>query len=577
MKLYLFDKFYLIALIVQVTGNPRVPELVFPQRADPELLARSQKFDEESTKIPSATLSPLEKTYRRALEERRNKKLIESSAERSKRPPSRIYFAPIDGAEVLTADYMSSNAPANGVINVAVDERVKEVPKKKKQTLPVTKQGVPRKVLNCGNRTGDQENYGEGELHGISGDCGNDDSNDNTNIGYNRKQSEDALQPLTQLPTEKRFPAKQWQVPPSISATTKAPAPLQYDRRHPPSYLNNYNTRQAVFEEAVGVYQQRNNPRYSSRSIIDSENLNRSPVPIGINHPQQDERSPNFPPRNSYPQQRPEYYSRLQPPTPNLPLSVDTVLSPFQALTAAVAPGAGFFLPKISQPPQQYQPPEINIPPPPEPKGLNQGKNKFRATFAKHNDVIQPIPLPASTIDENDMDLLQPAGPKQVVLSKIPVPISNSPPIQPIRTTFGQQGGPPMLETSVAQNRPQLNPNEKLVLCCRKQQLSPSCQSLCNFDTFTDKTLVSTFLTNQCPEPQRTLAFQCATTRVDHSECCQRNGIHNYAGGQCMPFCATQIPTPPNVFSYLPCLQVFETIKNCYKEYQYTHPNIFGD
>lgn len=116
-------------------------------------------------------------------------------------------------------------------------------------------------------------------------------------------------------------------------------------------------------------------------------------------------------------------------------------------------------------------------------------KHKFRATFAKHNDIIQPIPLPTSTIDENDMDLLQPASPKQVVLPGGPVPIPSSAPIQPVQTTFGQQGGPPMLEHSVNENRPQLDPNEKLALCCRKQQLSSSCQNLCNFDTFTDKTV----------------------------------------------------------------------------------------
>uniref|UniRef100_A0A914QGA3 Domain of unknown function DB domain-containing protein n=1 Tax=Panagrolaimus davidi TaxID=227884 RepID=A0A914QGA3_9BILA len=133
------------------------------------------------------------------------------------------------------------------------------------------------------------------------------------------------------------------------------------------------------------------------------------------------------------------------------------------------------------------------------------------------------------------------------------------------------------VESGAKTRKTNLEPNAKLQLCCQKQSLSSSCQNLCNFDTFTDKTLVSTFLTNACPEPQRGLAFQCATTNVDHTECCRRNNLHNYSGGQCMPFCATHIPTPPNVFSYLQCLQVFDTIKNCYREYQYTHPNIFGD
>lgn len=92
------------------------------------------------------------------------------------------------------------------------------------------------------------------------------------------------------------------------------------------------------------------------------------------------------------------------------------------------------------------------------------------------------------------MDLLQPANPKQVTQPGEPIPIPNSSPIQPVQTTFGQQGGPPMVEHTVIDNLPQRDPNEKLALCCRKQQLSSSCQNLCNFDTFTDKTVMFNLL-----------------------------------------------------------------------------------
>ena len=190
-----------------------------------------------------------------------------------------------------------------------------------------------------------------------------------------------ALQPLTQPPTEKRFPAQSWQLPPSLSEKTKPRSLIQNDRRTPQSYLNNYNTRQAVFEEAVGTYQQRQNPRFPSRPLLDSDNFNPAPVPIGTDFPQQDQRNPNFPPRNNYYRPRPEYYSRLQPPTPNLPLAVDAVLTPFQALTAAVAPGAGFLLPQAPRPPPQYQPPDINLPLPPEPKGTNQSVSGIKIEY----------------------------------------------------------------------------------------------------------------------------------------------------------------------------------------------------
>jgi hypothetical protein len=34
-----------------------------------------------------------------------------------------------------------------------------------------------------------------------------------------------------------------------------------------------------------------------------------------------------------------------------------------------------------------------------------------------------------------------------------------------------------------------LDPNYKLDLCCRKQQLGAVCQQMCNFDTFTDRSV----------------------------------------------------------------------------------------
>ncbi|KAI6171657.1 DB domain-containing protein [Aphelenchoides besseyi] len=104
-----------------------------------------------------------------------------------------------------------------------------------------------------------------------------------------------------------------------------------------------------------------------------------------------------------------------------------------------------------------------------------------------------------------------------------------------------------------------VDPNYKLDLCCRKQQL------------------VNAVLSNQCPGPQLGQAFDCASSKADHTDCCTRNNLHLYAGGQCMPFCRTHQPTPPNLISYLACLQVFDTIKNCYREYSYSHPNIYGD
>uniref|UniRef100_A0A0R3RH27 DB domain-containing protein n=1 Tax=Elaeophora elaphi TaxID=1147741 RepID=A0A0R3RH27_9BILA len=122
-----------------------------------------------------------------------------------------------------------------------------------------------------------------------------------------------------------------------------------------------------------------------------------------------------------------------------------------------------------------------------------------------------------------------------------------------------------------------LSPNQKLALCCRKQNLSPSCQVLCNYDTFTDRSLVTAVISNQCPGYELETAFNCATSRADHSACCIRNGIGAHKNGHCMVFCTTHLGTPSNTLQYIDCLQVFDRIKNCYREYHMMNPNIYGD
>lgn len=60
-----------------------------------------------------------------------------------------------------------------------------------------------------------------------------------------------------------------------------------------------------------------------------------------------------------------------------------------------------------------------------------------------------------------------------------PLPVPN-PPLFPV----------PIQALVVApQYVPQFSPNAKLDLCCRKQGVSPMCQQMCNFDTFTDRTV----------------------------------------------------------------------------------------
>ncbi|KAI6243104.1 DB domain-containing protein [Aphelenchoides fujianensis] len=212
---------------------------------------------------------------------------------------------------------------------------------------------------------------------------------------------------------------------------------------------------------------------------------------------------------------------------------------------------------------------------------VNGDQKKFRATFAAHRGDKQAIPLPGGPFaDESDMDLLvegtrRPGGLPAGGVQSAPNQRALPPPTAPLQRPVPIQT--PVVATSAVAQYVPVDPNYKLDLCCRKQQISSVCQNMCNFDTFTDRSLVTAVLGGQCPGPQLGQAFDCASSKADHTDCCTRNNLHLYAGGQCMPFCRTHVPTPPNLISYIACLQVFDTIKNCYREYSYTHPNIYGD
>uniref|UniRef100_A0A8R1HT39 DB domain-containing protein n=1 Tax=Caenorhabditis japonica TaxID=281687 RepID=A0A8R1HT39_CAEJA len=172
---------------------------------------------------------------------------------------------------------------------------------------------------------------------------------------------------------------------------------------------------------------------------------------------------------------------------------------------------------------------------------------------------------------------------KEMVIPKMfnftnPSTVSPQFPPQPVSVLAPQPSQQKILASSSSPSYvPLMNPNQKLDLCCRKQRVGPLCQNLCNFDSFNDKTLVTAFLTQQCPGPQLGQAYDCASSKADHSQCCERAGLASFQGGKCMPFCRTHVATPSNVLDYFVCLQVFESIKGCYRDYSFTHPNIYGD
>uniref|UniRef100_A0A915EII5 Domain of unknown function DB domain-containing protein n=1 Tax=Ditylenchus dipsaci TaxID=166011 RepID=A0A915EII5_9BILA len=166
--------------------------------------------------------------------------------------------------------------------------------------------------------------------------------------------------------------------------------------------------------------------------------------------------------------------------------------------------------------------------------GVQLAKKGLRVKFAsRHSDYQnKPIALPAST-DDSDFDLLSAQRTRPAINTFIPLPIAGN------GNTFIAETIPLPIKPAEVNSAPyvaRLNPNEKLDLCCKKQSVSNLCQGLCNFDTFTDRSLVSALLSNQCPGSQLGQAFDCATSKVDHSECCRRYNVHLHNGVNACPF-----------------------------------------
>uniref|UniRef100_A0A0N5C3D0 DB domain-containing protein n=1 Tax=Strongyloides papillosus TaxID=174720 RepID=A0A0N5C3D0_STREA len=117
--------------------------------------------------------------------------------------------------------------------------------------------------------------------------------------------------------------------------------------------------------------------------------------------------------------------------------------------------------------------------------------------------------------------------------------------------------------------------NQKLKACCARQKnADKDCKrKFCDFNILT-KDNVMTFL-NTCNPKGSTVQdmWDCASSRVDHTECCRQNNVVE----ECLPYCKSGKSTPTEYFKHLFCMQAFNGIKNCFRSYLDNHPNIFGD
>ncbi|VDM36513.1 unnamed protein product [Toxocara canis] len=67
--------------------------------------------------------------------------------------------------------------------------------------------------------------------------------------------------------------------------------------------------------------------------------------------------------------------------------------------------------------------------------------------------------------------------------------------------------------------------------------------------------------------------WDCASSRIDHTECCKNNNVQP----ECVIFCNTTTTVPEDYYSHLHCLQSFAGIRDCFRWYLEKNANIFGD
>ncbi|CAI5442576.1 unnamed protein product [Caenorhabditis angaria] len=117
--------------------------------------------------------------------------------------------------------------------------------------------------------------------------------------------------------------------------------------------------------------------------------------------------------------------------------------------------------------------------------------------------------------------------------------------------------------------------NQKLKACCaRQKQADKSCKKrFCDFEAIHQGNMLHYL--NTCGPKNNTVAlmWDCASSRVDHTECCKRNNVLP----TCLPYCKAQGKVPNEQVTHAFCMQNFNNIRQCFRSHLDQHPNIFGD
>uniref|UniRef100_A0A914WUI7 Domain of unknown function DB domain-containing protein n=1 Tax=Plectus sambesii TaxID=2011161 RepID=A0A914WUI7_9BILA len=109
--------------------------------------------------------------------------------------------------------------------------------------------------------------------------------------------------------------------------------------------------------------------------------------------------------------------------------------------------------------------------------------------------------------------------------------------------------------------------------CCAKVPAIPeSCYGYCSFDKLNSQTIVDLALyTSPCRMDVSGIwqMMLCMSSSHDHTDCCREKRVdQTNAGDICLHFCNGRLePEPMTNMGYFPCLEVWEPITRCFKEY----------
>ncbi|CAI4230966.1 unnamed protein product [Auanema sp. JU1783] len=119
------------------------------------------------------------------------------------------------------------------------------------------------------------------------------------------------------------------------------------------------------------------------------------------------------------------------------------------------------------------------------------------------------------------------------------------------------------------------NANQKLRTCCRNlKEADVDCRRrYCDFNALRADQVIGFMATCASRGPTVGQMWDCASSRVDHTECCSNEGVLD----QCLPYCETTKGVPTDYVKYIVCLSQFDKIRTCFYNYLDKHPNIDGE